>query len=208
MMEALTEYIIHLGIVAVIAVIFAESGLLVGFFLPGDSLLFMSGFLTQQGIFKINIHLFALLLFIAAVAGDNVGYSFGKRVGRKLFERPNSRLFKQQYLVQAEQFFEKHGSKAIVLARFVPVVRTFTPIIAGVSTMHYRTFFVYNLIGGFLWTATFSYAGYYIGQKLISVAPIAIHAVSSQERRKALMAQIKNLPTTIRGIFTKEDSAQ
>ena len=94
MMEALTEYIIHLGIVAVIAVIFAESG----FFLPGDSLLFMSGFLTQQGIFKINIHLFALLLFIAAVAGDNVGYSFGKRVGRKLFERPNSRLFKQQYL--------------------------------------------------------------------------------------------------------------
>ena len=88
MMEALTEYIIHLGIVAVIAVIFAESGLLVGFFLPGDSLLFMSGFLTQQGIFKINIHLFALLLFIAAVAGDNVGYSFGKRVGRKLFERP------------------------------------------------------------------------------------------------------------------------
>jgi putative membrane protein len=152
MMEALTEYIIHLGIVAVIAVIFAESGLLVGFFLPGDSLLFMSGFLTQQGIFKINIHLFALLLFIAAVAGDNVGYSFGKRVGRKLFERPNSRLFKQQYLVQAEQFFEKHGSKAIVLARFVPVVRTFTPIIAGVSTMHYRTFFVYNLIGGFLWT--------------------------------------------------------
>ena len=218
-MEALTEYIIHLGIVAVIAVIFAESGLLVGFFLPGDSLLFMSGFLTQQGIFKINIHLFALLLFIAAVAGDNVGYSFGK-----LFERPNSRLFKQQYLVQAEQFFEKHGSKAIVLARFVPVVRTFTPIIAGVSTMHYRTFFVYNLIGGFLWTATFSYAGYYIGQKLhemgfnieiisiviilISVAPIAIHAVSSQERRQALMAQIKNLPTTIRGIFTKEDSAQ
>ena len=217
MMEALTEYIIHLGIVAVIAVIFAESGLLVGFFLPGDSLLFMSGFLTQQGIFKINIHLFALLLFIAAVAGDNVGYSFGKRVGRKLFERHNSRLFK-------EQFFEKHGSKAIVLARFVPVVRTFTPIIAGVSTMHYRTFFVYNLIGGFLWTATFSYAGYYIGQKLhemgfnieiisiviilISVAPIAIHAVSSQERRQALMAQIKNLPTTIRGIFTKEDSAQ
>ena len=224
MMEALTEYIIHLGIVAVIAVIFAESGLLVGFFLPGDSLLFMSGFLTQQGIFKINIHLFALLLFIAAVAGDNVGYSFGKRVGRKLFERPNSRLFKQQYLVQAEQFFEKHGSKAIVLARFVPVVRTFTPIIAGVSTMHYRTFFVYNLIGGFLWTATFSYAGYYIGQKLhemgfnieiisiviilISVAPIAIHAVSSQERRQALMAQIKNLLMTIRGIFTKEDSAQ
>ena len=126
--------------------------------------------------------------------------------------------------MQAEQFFEKHGSKAIVLARFVPVVRTFTPIIAGVSTMHYRTFFVYNLIGGFLWTATFSYTGYYIGQKLhemgfnieiisivimlISVAPIAIHAVSSQERRQALMAQIKNLPTTIRGIFTKEDSAQ
>ena len=132
MMEALAQYIVHLGIFAVIAVIFAESGLLIGFFLPGDSILFLSGFLTQQGTFALNIHLLALFLFIAAVLGDNVGYSFGARVGRKLFERPNSKLFKQKYLIQTEAFFEKHGSKAIVLARFVPIVRTFTPIIAGV----------------------------------------------------------------------------
>ena len=209
MMEALAQYIVHLGIFAVIAVIFAESGLLVGFFLPGDSILFLSGFLTQQGTFALNIHLLALFLFIAAVLGDNVGYSFGARVGRKLFERPNSKLFKQKYLIQAEAFFEKHGSKAIVLARFVPIVRTFTPIVAGVSKMHYHTFFIYNLMGGFLWTALFTYAGYHIGQKLhdmgfnieiisviiilISVAPIGIHAISSKERRDALLAKTKSV---------------
>ena len=150
-----------------------------------------------------------LFLFIAAVLGDNVGYSFGARVGRKLFERPNSKLFKQKYLIQTEAFFEKHGSKAIVLARFVPIVRTFTPIIAGVSKMHYHTFFIYNLLGGFLWTTLFTYAGYYIGQKLhemgfsieiisviiiaISVAPIVIHAISSKERRDALLAKTKSV---------------
>ena len=192
MMEALAQYIVHLGIFAEIAVIFAESGLLIGFFLPGDSLLFLSGFLTQQGTFALNIHLLVLFLFIAAVLGDNVGYSFGARVGRKLFERPNSKLFKQKYLIQTEAFFEKHGSKAIVLARFVPIVRTFTPIIAG-----------------FLWTTLFTYAGYYIGQKLhemgfsieiisviiiaISVAPIVIHAISSKERRDALLAKTKSV---------------
>ena len=209
MMEALAQYIVHLGIFAVIAVIFAESGLLVGFFLPGDSILFLSGFLTQQGTFVLNIHLLVLFLFLAAVLGDNVGYSFGARVGRKLFERPNSKFFKQKYLIQAEAFFEKHGSKAIVLARFVPIVRTFTPIVAGVSKMHYHTFFIYNLMGGFLWTALFTYAGYHIGQKfhdmgfnieiisviiiLISVAPIVIHAISSKERRDALLAKTKSV---------------
>ena len=164
MMHALTEFIIHLGAFAVLGVVFAESDLLIGFFLPGDSLLFMSGFLIQQHTFtftwNIHIHLFVLLLAVAAILGDNVGYSFGHKVGRKLFEKPNSRFFKKKYLTQAEAFFEKHGAKAIVLARFVPVVRTFTPIIAGVSKMHYRTFFIYNLIGGALWTALFTYPGY------------------------------------------------
>ncbi len=217
MMHALPEFIIHLGAVAVLGVVFAESGLLIGFFLPGDSLLFMSGFLVQQHTFTWNIHLFVLLLAVAAILGDNVGYSFGHKVGRKLFEKPNSRLFKKKYLTQAEAFFEKHGAKAIVLARFVPIVRTFTPIIAGVSKMHYRTFFIYNLVGGTLWTALFTYAGYFIGKQLqamgfnveiiavviivISVAPIIAHALSSQQKRRALWRGTKR---ELQSIFAKK----
>lgn len=221
MMHALTEFIIHLGAFAVLGVVFAESGLLIGFFLPGDSLLFMSGFLIQQHTFtftwNIHIHLFVLLLAVAAILGDNVGYSFGHKVGRKLFEKPNSRLFKKKYLTQAEAFFEKHGAKAIVLARFVPVVRTFTPIIAGVSKMHYRTFFIYNLVGGALWTALFTYAGYFIGKQLqamgfnveiiavviivISVAPIIAHMLSSKQKRQALWQGTKR---ELQSIFAKK----
>lgn len=212
-MHALVDFITHLGVIAVLAVIFAESGLLVGFFLPGDSLLFMSGFLVQQGTFIINIHAFVLLLFIAAVLGDNVGYSFGHKVGRKLFERENSRFFKKKYLEQAEKFFDKHGAKAIVLARFVPVVRTFTPIVAGVSKMHYKTFLIFNLIGGGAWTATFAYAGYYVGQKLqemgfnveiiaviiilISATPIIAHMLSSKEKRQSIWNGTKRQIVTL-----------
>ena len=212
-MHAFVDFITHLGVIAVLAVVFAESGLLVGFFLPGDSLLFMSGFLVQQGTFTISIHAFVLLLFIAAVLGDNVGYSFGHKVGRKLFERENSRFFKKKYLEQAEKFFDKHGAKAIVLARFVPIVRTFTPIVAGVSKMHYKTFLVFNLIGGAAWTAVFTYAGYYIGQKLqdmgfnieiiaviiilISVAPIIAHMLSSKEKRQAIWNGTKEQIVTL-----------
>lgn len=202
-MHHLIEFITHLGPFAVAAVIFAESGLLIGFFLPGDSLLFMSGFLVQQGTFSIGIHAFVVMLFLAAVLGDNVGYSFGHKVGRKLFEKPNSKFFKKKYLIQAEGFFEKYGPLAIILSRFVPVVRTFTPIIAGVSKMHYKTFFFFNIIGGLIWTAGFTYLGYFIGQKLqdmgvnieiiaivivlISIAPIVIHALSSKEKRQLLI---------------------
>jgi len=219
-MHALSEFITHLGVIAVLAVIFAESGLLIGFFLPGDSLIFMSGFLVQTGQFSINIHAFVALLFIAAVLGDNVGYSFGHKVGRKLFERENSRFFKKKYLTQAENFFEKHGAISILLARFVPIVRTFTPIVAGVSKMHYRTFFVFNLIGGALWTGAFSYAGYYIGQKLhdlgfnieiiaviiiaISVAPIIAHALSSKSKRQALWNGTKRQIITILSKTTRK----
>lgn len=206
-MHHLIEFITHLGPFAVAAVIFAESGLLIGFFLPGDSLLFMSGFLVQQGTFPINIHLFVVMLFFAAVLGDNVGYSFGRKVGRKLFEKPNSKFFKKHYLKQAEAFFEKYGALAIVLARFVPIVRTFTPIIAGVSHMHYRTFFFFNVVGGLLWTAGFTYLGYFIGQKLqamgvnieiiaivivlVSVAPIVAHALWTKDKRQYLLEGTK-----------------
>ncbi|NCU30193.1 DedA family protein [Candidatus Saccharibacteria bacterium] len=213
-MEALIHFITGFGIFAILFVIFAESGLLVGFFLPGDSLLFTSGFLVQQaeqgstfGI-NVNIHLFVILLFLAAVLGDNTGYAFGHRVGRKLFERPNSKFFKKHHLEQAESFYQKYGGKAIVLARFVPIVRTFAPIVAGASKMHYRKFLAYNIVGGLLWTTLFTYLGYYVGKELtdmginieiiaiiiilLSVAPMFIHALSDQARREKIWSGTKH----------------
>jgi membrane-associated protein len=205
-MEAFIHLIISFGILAILFVIFAESGLLIGFIFPGDSLLFTAGYMVQQGILPINIHLFVLLLFIAAVLGDNVGYSFGHKVGRKLFDKPNSRFFKKKYLEQAESFYEKHGSLTIVLARFVPIVRTFAPIVAGTSKMHYHTFFLFNLIGGALWTASFTYLGFFAGKVLtdmgvnievaaliiifLSVLPMIIHALKNENTRAALKQQL------------------
>ncbi len=201
-MEALINFITGFGIFAILFVIYAESGLLIGFFLPGDSLLFTAGFLVQQGILPINIHVFVLLLFIMAVLGDSTGYEFGKRVGRKLFEKPNSRFFKKKYLEEAEKFYEKHGNLTIVLARFVPVVRTFVPIVAGVSNMSYRHFISYNIIGGAAWTSIFTYLGYFAGAQLhawgvnvevaaiiiilLSISPMIYHALKDGNRRKAL----------------------
>lgn len=206
-MEAILEFITHLGWLAVIATIFAESGLLIGFFLPGDSLLFTAGFLVHQDIFHINLHVFVLLLFLAAVFGDSVGYAFGKKVGRKLFERENTRFFRKENLVRAEEFYERHGAKTIVIARFVPIVRTFAPIVAGASKMPYRTFLSFNIIGGALWTASFTYLGYFAGKLLIdagvnvelvalaiialSIAPIAYHALSDRDRRLKLIEGTK-----------------
>ena len=206
------EWLIHLitfaGIPAVLAVIFAESGLLIGFFLPGDSLLFTSGFLVTQGIFKIDIHVFILLLWIAAVLGDSVGYAFGHKVGRKVFQRRNSKFFKMEYLEEAEKFYEKHGGKAIILARFVPIVRTFAPIVAGMSKMHYKKFLAYNIIGGLGWTAGFTYLGFFLGKKLtdmglnieiiaiiivlLSVSPMIWHALSDKDKRNRLFSATKN----------------
>ena len=165
----------------VVAIIFAESGLFFGFFLPGDSLLFLSGFLTSSGaadyvaagqtgeslapVVDGMPHLAILLpmLFVAAVAGDQVGYQFGKRVGPALFTREDSRLFKQSHVVKAHDFLEKYGPKTVLLARFVPIVRTFAPIVAGVGGMRYRTFLVYNLIGGFLWAVGITTLGHFLG---------------------------------------------
>ena len=159
----------------VVAIIFAESGLLIGFFLPGDSLLFFTGFLTSPAAADAaafapfakhvpSLPIVLVLLFIAAVAGDQVGYLFGKKVGPALFNRPNSRMFKQEHLTKAHDFFEHHGAKSILLARFVPIVRTFTPIVAGVSEMRYRTFVKYNVIGGFVWTIGVTSLGHFLGQ--------------------------------------------
>ena len=157
------------GLLGIFLVVFAESGLLIGFFLPGDSLLFTAGFLASSpSSVPESLHLplvpLLLLIWFGAVAGDQVGYLFGQRVGPALFSRPDSRLFKHEHVDKAEAFFERYGPKAIVLARFVPIVRTFTPITAGVSSMHYRTFVTYNVIGGTLWAFGVTLLGYFLGQ--------------------------------------------
>lgn len=157
------KFITDFGPLAVILVIFAESGLMVGFFLPGDSLLFVAGTLVGQGIFQINVYLFASLLFLAAVAGNSCGYMIGRKVGKKLFNRPDGRFFRKQFLLEAQKFYDKNGSKAIVLAMFVPVVRAFSPVVAGIAKMPYQTFVTFNLIGAFVWTVGFTLLGYFAG---------------------------------------------
>ena len=161
-----------IGLIGLFLVIFAESGILIGFFLPGDSLLFAAGLVTaglttaDGTVWTLaggNIAVVAIGCALAAIIGDQVGYAFGNKVGPSLFKRPESRLFKPAYVDQAEAFFEKHGSKSIVLARFVPIVRTFAPIVAGVSKMHYRTFVKFNIIGGVIWGAGFTLLGYWLG---------------------------------------------
>ncbi len=155
------------GTLGLFAIIFAESGLLVGFFLPGDSLLFTAGLLASQG--KLNLPIILVGCFFAATLGDQVGYLFGQRVGPALFRRPDSRFFKQENVHRASEYFDRHGSKTIVLARFVPIVRTFAPIVAGVSRMHYRTFLLFNLVGGLLWAVGVTTLGYVLGSTVPSI---------------------------------------
>lgn len=152
-----------IGVLGVAAIVFAESGLLIGFFLPGDTLLFSVGFLASQGVVNMNVHLLVAILFVAAVLGDSVGYWFGHRIGRRIFQKPNSILFNQENLHKAERFYERFGAITIVLARFTPIVRTFAPVVAGVGNMNYRLFLAYNLLGGLLWTAGLTYLGYFGG---------------------------------------------
>lgn len=150
-----------LGLVGVIAIVFTESGLFFGFFLPGDSLLFTAGFLASQGYMPIIWLL--VLSFVAAVAGDNVGYYFGKKTGPKIFTKEDSFFFRKSHIDKARAFYERYGKMTIILARFVPVVRTFVPIVAGVGQMDYKTFFKFNIIGGFLWTWGIVLMGYLLG---------------------------------------------
>lgn len=155
-------YLIELvGYIGLFGIVFAETGLFLGFFLPGDSLLFIAGFLTGQGLFSLPLLL--ALLCIAAVTGNLVGYEFGRRVGPRLFSREDSFLFRRSHLLKAQAFYDRYGAKTIVLARFMPVVRTFAPIVAGAAKMHFRTFFVYNLIGGVSWVIILTLLGYFLG---------------------------------------------
>lgn len=152
------------GLAGLFFIVFAESGLLIGFFLPGDSLLFTAGFLASQGF--ANIWTLIIGCFLAAVLGDNAGYAFGKRVGSRIFKREQSLLFKPENLERARRFYAVYGGKTIVVARFLPVIRTFAPILAGVGVMPYSIFLFYNLLGGALWAIGLPLGGYFLGSAI------------------------------------------
>jgi membrane-associated protein len=188
------------GLIGILAVVFAESGLLIGFFLPGDSLLFTTGLLVADGTYLHEpLWLMCLLVSVAAVLGDQFGYLFGRRFGPALFRRPDSKLFRQQNLTRARGFFERYGARSLVLARFVPIVRTFTPIVAGASHMQYRVFLRYNVLGGTLWGCGVTILGYFLGQVgfvrsnielilmgivVVSVVPVAVELLRARRRSR------------------------
>lgn len=150
------------GLVGVFAIVFLETGFFFGFFFPGDSLLFTAGLLASQGFLPIAWLIVGV--FVAAVAGDSVGYAFGKKVGPALFSREDSRFFNKAYIARAQHFYEKYGVRTIILARFVPIVRTFAPIVAGIGNMKYKTFLTYNVIGGLAWSVLVIGMGYGFGK--------------------------------------------
>ena len=213
----LIDFIKWAGVFGIALVIFAESGLLIGFFLPGDSLLFTAGFLVYSGFLDVNIHALVIILFLAAVIGDSVGYSFGRKFGPSVFKRPDSLLFRQENIHKAQHFYEKHGGKTIIIARFIPIVRTFAPVVAGVGQMEYKRFLGFNLIGGFLWAAGVTSLGYFVGVQFekagieidtvllpiiagiifISILPPAIHILKDKKQRDAIWNGTKRQLSTV-----------
>jgi membrane-associated protein len=193
-----------IGYIGVFLMVFLESGLLVGFIFPGDSLLFTAGFLASQGFFDITTLIIGC--FIAAVAGDTIGFFIGQKFGRKLYQKGDSFLFRQSHLKKAEEFYKKHGGKTIILARFIPVIRAFAPVVAGIGDMKYSSFIAFNIVGGLLWAIGITLAGYFLGSVipdvdkyllpiigliiLISVSPPLYHMMKNPEQRDSLL---KNL---------------
>ncbi len=194
------------GYLGLFGIVFAESGLFIGFFLPGDSLLFTAGFLASQNF--LDIRILAPLTFLAAILGDSFGYAFGSKVGYKLFTKEDSFLFHRHNLERAKKFYERHGGRALILARFMPVVRTFAPILAGVGKMKYHTFLFYNVIGAFLWAIGLTSLGYYLGSTIpdidkyllpiigtiifVSFLPSAIHILRNKSDREKIAGFIKS----------------
>ncbi len=195
------------GYAGIFGIVFAESGLLIGFFLPGDSLLFTAGFLASQNVFRIVP--LATLAFAAAVVGDSVGYALGRRFGRKIFTREDSLLFHKNHLLRAEAFYKRHGGKTLVLARFLPVIRTFAPILAGVTAMAYPRFLAYNALGGLLWGVGVPVLGYFLGSVVpnvdrylvpiigavisVSVLPPLFHVLRHREDRLRILQGLQRL---------------
>jgi membrane-associated protein len=167
-MNATIEGLIKtLGYFGVFGMVFAESGLLFGIVFPGDTLLFTAGFLASQGY--LNIYTLIIGSFISGVLGDSFGYYLGKKFGPKIFARPDSRFFKRAYVEKTQVFFDTHGKKTIFFARYIPVVRTFAPVFSGVGNMRYRSFLVYNILGGLTWTLSLPLLGYFLGRKVPNI---------------------------------------
>ncbi len=207
-----TELIKAVGYLGLFGIVFAETGLLVGFFLPGDSLLFTAGILAAEGY--LNIWLLSIVLLGAAIIGDSVGYAIGKKLGPKIFNKENSLLFNKAHITRAQNFFEKHGPKTIIIARFIPIIRTFAPTIAGVGKMHYGKFITYNIIGAITWVVSVTWLGYWLGLKidniesyivpiagliiLISISPYIKKYLTDKELRTDIHQNIKN---TLKRVF-------
>lgn len=208
------EYLIGLGLVALLVVVFVETGLLIGFFLPGDSLLFTAGLLVAEGTFDVPLWWLLVLVPIAAILGDQVGYTIGRTAGPRVFNKPDSRFFQQEYVDKAYAYFEKYGARTIVIARFVPIVRTFAPVVAGVSRMDRKVFTTYNVVGAILWGAGVTALGYYLGQiafvrdnvepiilliVFISVLPIIVEVLRARRthRKGPPPAEERQLPADI-----------
>jgi len=210
---AIDKLILGGGYLAIGLTVFAESGLLIGFFLPGDTLLFGAGILASQGVFSLP-GLIAVII-AGAIIGDNVGYSIGRRFGPRLFNRKDGVIFKQEYLQRAEAFYEKHGGKTIIIARFTPIVRTFAPVVAGIGKMPRRKFMAYNIVGGTLWGATLPILGYYAGSKIpwiehyvepviilvvaFSILPPLYHLLQQEAFRTAAKAKVRQAFKAISG---------
>lgn len=207
----LIDFIKFASVFGILAVVFAETGLMIGFFLPGDSLLFTAGFLTSSHVLNINIHILVGLIFMAAVLGNSTGYTLGRRIGPRIFKKPDARFFKQEYVQRAHAFYEKNGGKTIILAQFIPIIRTFTPVMAGVARLEFKKFVIFNIIGAVFWTAGVTYAGYFLSQWfvamglnidtillpiviviiLLSISPALIHVLKDKKQRQALWATTK-----------------
>jgi membrane-associated protein len=211
--EGLKDLISAGGYLLLFAIIFAETGLLLGFFLPGDSLLFMAGtlcavILPGHSEPLMNVTILIPLLIVAAITGDATGYLIGRKIGPALYNRPDSRFFKREHVQKTHDFYEKHGPKTIVLARFVPIVRTFAPTVAGVAGMSYRTFALYNILGGVLWIVSMTLIGYFLGNipmvkenlekavlliVFLSILPMIIHFVQERRHKSTEAAAIETV---------------
>ena len=201
----LIELIKTAGYLGVFSLVFLESGLLIGFFFPGDSLLFTAGFLASQGYLDITILIIGCFIF--AVLGDSIGYLIGKNLGPKLFTKDNSLIFNKKHLERAQSFYDKHGGKTIILARFVPVIRAFAPVVAGAGKMDYKKFVIFNLFGAALWAIGVTFTGYYLGSRipdvdkyllpivgliiLVSILPGLHHMLTDAEIRASIVKKIK-----------------
>ena len=201
----LKDLIQSVGYFGIFGIVFAESGLLIGALLPGDSLLFTAGFLASQDILSLTLLL--VITFVAAVAGDSVGYATGARYGHRIFKKADSILFNHKHIERAEAFYKLHGGKALILARFMPIVRTIAPLLAGVGKMPYRKFVSFNIIGAFLWAVGITSLGYFLGKSIpdidkyllpaiviilvVSIAPSVFHVLKDAEQRDKIKQALK-----------------